>query len=192
VLTLCESWFIRVYRILEYLTRDDAERAVKELDGRDLRGRPVRVALDDYVSFRSTFLGPMADRTQKRGGADNYRRDDRRDERPRDDRNRDDRYREDRSTYRRDRSRSPPRRAEYEDRRPRSPPPRREVDDRRPAGYDDYRRGGYDERRGPDYYVDRRRDDIDRRRDDRRRDDKDERFDDRPPRHANGDGGWTR
>ncbi|KAF5380807.1 hypothetical protein D9615_004114 [Tricholomella constricta] len=162
--------------ILEYLNRDDADRAVKELDGKELRGRPVRVALDD-----------------SRVGPDNYRRDDRRDDRPREDRYREDRYRDDRG-YRRDRSRSPPRRppAEFDDRRPRSPPPRREVDDRRPAGYDDYRRGGYDDRRGPDYYVDRRRDDIDRRRDDRRRDEKDERYDERPPRHANGDGGWSR
>ncbi|RDB21425.1 Pre-mRNA-splicing factor srp2 [Hypsizygus marmoreus] len=161
--------------ILEYLNRDDADRAVKELDGKELRGRPVRVALDD-----------------SRAGPDNYRRDDRRDDRPpRDDRYRDDRGRDDRGSYRRDRSRSPPRRApaEYDDRRPRSPPPRREVDDRRPAGYDDYRRGGYDDRRGPDYYVDRRRDDLDRRRDDRRRDEKDERFDERAPRHANGDSG---
>jgi len=163
--------------ILEYLSRDDADRAVKELDGKDLRGRPVRVALDDA-----------------RGGPDNYRRDDRREDRPREDRYRgEDRHREDRAAYRRDRSRSPPRRAEYEDRRPRSPPPRRDVDDRRPAGYDDYRRGGVDDRRGPDYYYDRRRDELDsRRRDDRRRDEKDDRFEERPPRHANGDGGWAR
>jgi hypothetical protein len=37
-------------RVLEYLSREDADRAVKELDGRDLRGRPVRVALDDSAS----------------------------------------------------------------------------------------------------------------------------------------------
>jgi hypothetical protein len=37
------------HRILEYLSRDDADRAVKDLDGKDLRGRPVRVALDDTV-----------------------------------------------------------------------------------------------------------------------------------------------
>ncbi|KAJ7481177.1 hypothetical protein B0H11DRAFT_2157843 [Mycena galericulata] len=163
--------------ILEYLSREDADRAVKDLDGKDLRGRP-------------------------RAGPDNYHRSDRRDDRPprddryersssyRDDRGsyRDDRgsYRDDRS-YRRDRSRSPPRRSDYEDRRPaRSPPPpRREADDRRPAGYDDYRRGGYDDRRGPDSYYDRRRD-----REDKRRDEKEDRFDDRPPR--NGDAGWSR
>ncbi|EGN95649.1 hypothetical protein SERLA73DRAFT_186792 [Serpula lacrymans var. lacrymans S7.3] len=167
--------------ILEYLSRDDADRAVKDLDGKDLRGRPVRVALDD-----------------SRGGVDNYRRDDRRDERPREDRYRDDRYhREDRSGYRRDRSRSPPRRAEFEDRRPRSPPPsRRDHEERRPAGYDDYRRGGYDDdRKGPDYYYDRRRDDVDRRRDDRsRREEKDERYEERAVRHTNGNGdaGWSR
>ncbi|KAJ6525500.1 hypothetical protein DFH09DRAFT_173552 [Mycena vulgaris] len=146
--------------VLEYLSRDDADRAVKDLDGKDLRGRPVRVALDD-----------------SRAGPDNYHRSDRRDDRPpRDDRYersssyRDDRgsHRDDRGSYRderpyrRDRSRSPPRRTDYEDRRPaRSPPPRRD-DDRRPAGD----------------------------RDDKRRDEKEERFDDRPPR--NGDAGWAR
>ncbi|KAG1891441.1 hypothetical protein F4604DRAFT_1566471 [Suillus subluteus] len=166
--------------ILEYLSRDDADRAVKDLDGKDLRGRPVRVAYDDA-----------------RGGPDNYRREDRREERPRsDDRYKEERYyRDDRSSYRRERSRSPPRRNDYDDRRPRSPPPpRRDPDERKPAGYDDYRRGGYDDdRRAPDYYYDRRRDD-DRRREDRggRRDEKDDRYDDRAMRHANGDGGWAR
>ncbi|KAJ7685582.1 hypothetical protein DFH06DRAFT_1358127 [Mycena polygramma] len=166
--------------ILEYLSKEDADRAVKDLDGKDLRGRPVRVTLDE-----------------SRSGPDNYHRSDRRGD-PRDDRyersssyrddrgsHRDDRdrYRDERP-YRRDRSRSPPRRSDYEDRRPaRSPPPRRE-DDRRPAGYDDYRRGDYDDRRGSDYY-DRRRD-----REDRRRDDKEDRYDDRPAR--NGDAGWSR
>ncbi|KAJ7085685.1 hypothetical protein B0H15DRAFT_782952 [Mycena belliarum] len=167
--------------VLEYLSRDDADRAVKELDGKDLRGRPVRVALDDA-----------------RAGPDNYHRSDRRDDRDRSSRDdryerRDDRgyrgddrgsYKDDRS-HRRDRSRSPPRRTDYDDRRPaRSPPPRRD-DDRRPAGYDDYYRGGRSSRRSPDYYDDRRRD-----RDDKRRDEKDDRFDDRPPR--NGDAGWAR
>jgi splicing factor, arginine/serine-rich 4/5/6 len=148
--------------ILEYQFREDADRAVRDLDGKELRGRPVRVTLDE-----------------SRGAPDNYRRDDRRDDR---DRYKDDRY----DRYRRERSRSP-RRGEYEDRRPRSPPPKRE-DDRRPAGYDDYRRGGYDDRRPPDYYDDRRRDDFDRKRDDRRRDEKEDRYDDRAARPANGDG----
>jgi len=31
------------------LSREDADRAIKELDGRELRGRPVRVTLDDSV-----------------------------------------------------------------------------------------------------------------------------------------------
>ncbi|EEB97861.1 hypothetical protein MPER_02729, partial [Moniliophthora perniciosa FA553] len=135
--------------VLEYPSREDAERAIKQLDGTDLRGRPVRVAIDD-----------------SRSGPDNYRRDERRDDRygrddrRRDDRrDRDDRYRDD---YRRDRSRSP-RRGDFEDRR-RSPPPRRD-DDRRPTG------------------------DEDRKRDDKRRDDKEDRYDDRP-RHANGDSGY--
>ncbi|KDQ61107.1 hypothetical protein JAAARDRAFT_55821 [Jaapia argillacea MUCL 33604] len=159
--------------VLEYLARDDADRAVKDLDGKDLRGRPVRVTFDE-----------------SRGGPDNYRREDRRDDR------RDDRYprggRDDRPPYRRERSRSPPRR-EFDDRRPaRSPPPRRDYEERRPAGYDDRRGGYYDDPRGPDPYYDRRREEEPRRRDDRRRDEKDDRFDDRPPRPANGDGGWSR
>lgn len=164
--------------VLEYLSRDDADRAVRDLDGKELRGRPVRVSLDDYVRLID-FLVHISNlrQLQQRAGPDNYRRDERRDDR--------DRYKEDR--YRRDRSRSPPRRGEYEDRRPRSPPPKRE-DDRRPAGYDDYRRGGYDDRRPPDYYDDRRRDDYDRKRDDRRRDEKEDRFDDRAARPANGEG----
>ncbi|KAH9945842.1 uncharacterized protein BXZ73DRAFT_86098 [Epithele typhae] len=157
--------------ILEYLSREDSERAVKELDGRDLRGQPVRVALD-----------------RERGGADDYRREPRRDDRRdygrddrredrdryRDDRHRDERYRDERPKedrgYRRDRSRSPPRRGEPDDRRPRSPPPRREHEDRRPAG-----------------------DEHERRRDDRRRDERDDRHEDRPARHTNGDSGsWAR
>ncbi|CDO73584.1 hypothetical protein BN946_scf185014.g54 [Trametes cinnabarina] len=64
--------------ILEYLSREDAERAVKELDGRDLRGQPVRVTMD-----------------RERTGADDYRREPRRDDR-RDDRDDYDRRRDDR------------------------------------------------------------------------------------------------
>ncbi|KAF8910749.1 hypothetical protein CPB85DRAFT_1376056 [Mucidula mucida] len=171
--------------VLEYLTRDDADRAVKELDGREVRGMKVSVALDD-----------------SRSGPDNYRRDERRDDRRddryrddryssrddrgygREDRYREDRYRDDRSySSRRERSRSP--RRDYDDRRPaRSPPPKRDYEERRSTGYDDYRRSAYDDRRVPDY--------PERRRDDRRRDEKDDRYEDRPARSANGDGGWSR
>jgi hypothetical protein len=41
--------------ILEYLVRDDAERAVKELDSKDLRGQPVRVQMGEDVR-RLAFL----------------------------------------------------------------------------------------------------------------------------------------
>lgn len=37
--------------ILEYLSREDSERAVKELDGKDLRGNSVRVSLDTEVGI---------------------------------------------------------------------------------------------------------------------------------------------
>ncbi|KAJ2934895.1 hypothetical protein H1R20_g2144, partial [Candolleomyces eurysporus] len=150
--------------ILEYLSRDDAERAIRDLDGKDLRGKVVRVELDE-----------------NRGGPDNYRRDDRREDRYRDERPRDDRYR-------RERSRSPRR---DDGRRPRSPPPRRD-DDRRPV-VDEYRRG-YEDRRPDEYYADRerRREEPERKREDRRRDDKDDRYDDRSARHSNGDAGWAR
>ncbi|KAH9079263.1 hypothetical protein EDB83DRAFT_2503747 [Lactarius deliciosus] len=163
--------------ILEYLSREDADRAVKDLDGKDLRGQGRSLFI---LITETCFYCPW------QRGPDNYRRDDRRehrDDRYRDDRVRDERYRDDRyerhrggeerSSFRRERSRSPARRGEDE-RRPRSPPARREYEDKRPAGYDD-RRGGYDDRRGPDPYYDRRRDD-------RRREEKDDRH--------NGDGGW--
>jgi len=132
--------------ILEYLSRDDADRAVKELSGKDLRGRAVRVDLDD-----------------SRPSVDNYSRRD--DDRPRDRyrEDRDDRYRRDRRDYRDDRrSRSPPpRRSDYDDRRPRSPPPRRERGGGgggggEAAGYDSYRRGDGEDRRGSDYTYRRR------------------------------------
>ena len=45
------SVLIQLVRILEYLSREDAERAVKELDGKDLRGQAVRVDLFGDVSL---------------------------------------------------------------------------------------------------------------------------------------------
>ncbi|EPS99022.1 hypothetical protein FOMPIDRAFT_1031130 [Fomitopsis schrenkii] len=177
--------------ILEYLSREDAERAVKELDGRDLRGQPVRVALDAARSGPDNYRRDEPRRDDRRD--DRYARDSKDDRYARDDRhakdNRDDRHarddrRDDRASYRRERSRSPPRRSDFDDKRaPRSPPPRRDAEERRPAGYDDRRGGYYDDRRDPDPYY------YDRRRDDRKRDD---RYEDRAPRHANGDNGWTR
>jgi hypothetical protein len=44
------SVLMRQVRVLEYLNREDAERAVKELGGRDLRGQAVRVDLFEDVS----------------------------------------------------------------------------------------------------------------------------------------------
>ncbi|TCD68445.1 hypothetical protein EIP91_010731 [Steccherinum ochraceum] len=45
--------------ILEYLSRDDADRAVKELDGKDLRGQAVRVA----VLAPTTSVGMIVEMT---------------------------------------------------------------------------------------------------------------------------------
>lgn len=124
--------------ILEYLTRDDADAAVKVLDNKELRGNVVRVAL---------------------GGEREYRRDDRP---PRDNRYRGDPYRRGGDRYSQDdrdrgyseRSRSP-RRGGHERRR--SPPPRRdyeegrmEVDERRYDERPRYENGRYEDRRGRD------------------------------------------
>ncbi|TRM59301.1 hypothetical protein BD626DRAFT_550386 [Schizophyllum amplum] len=155
--------------VLEYMSRDDAEHAVRSLDRRDLRGHAVNVAIDET---RGGGGG---------GGADNYRRDSRYDRDDRRDYDRRDRDRGDRDHdrgYRGGRSRSP-RRDRYDDRRARSPPPSRDYDDRKPSGYDGYSR--YDH----DYGYERRRtDDRDRRRDDK--------VEDRPSRSSGGDrdGRW--
>ncbi|KAJ3515733.1 hypothetical protein NLJ89_g1577 [Agrocybe chaxingu] len=172
--------------VLEYLSREDADRAVKELDGKDLRGRPVRVSYDDSVcclfspvikanwpSRSALVLITTAAMTVAVNGATIDTRMI--------------------ATAMTDTAANAlgrlPRRGEFDDRRPRSPAPRREYDDKRPAGYDDYRRGGYDDHRPPDYYYDRRRDDPERRRDDRRRDDKEDRYEDRAPRNGEA---WAR
>jgi hypothetical protein len=47
------------YSVLEYLSREEAERASKELDGKELRGRNVRVYLDEsvcIVSYESDLI----------------------------------------------------------------------------------------------------------------------------------------
>ncbi|KIY50757.1 hypothetical protein FISHEDRAFT_38616 [Fistulina hepatica ATCC 64428] len=133
--------------ILEFAYRDHAERAVKELNDRELRGKYVRVDMDE-----------------SRSGPNNYRRDDYRRDRDYDrgnDRNHDrgyDRY--DRGS-RRERSKSPPRRGDVDRERRSPPPPRRDDDDRRPSGYE-----SRSYRQDDDY--ERRRDDDRRRRDDDR------------------------
>ncbi|KIJ44289.1 hypothetical protein M422DRAFT_168262 [Sphaerobolus stellatus SS14] len=141
--------------ILEYLNRDDADNAIKTLNGKDLRGQSVTVALAEEGAGGSSSL---------------VQRDYRRDDRDRRDDHRD-RFRD---APRRDRSRSPRRDRDrdserYDDRRfddrRRSPPPRREddrrYDDRRDSRRDDRR----DDKRDDDRKDDRRGDD---RRDDRR------------------------
>ena len=50
---------MRLRRILEYLNREDADRAVKELGGRDLRGQAVRVDLHDDVSAFSVYTAEV-------------------------------------------------------------------------------------------------------------------------------------
>lgn len=167
------------YSVLEYQSREDADRAAKQLDGKELRGRVVRVAPDHDVRLPHKPFHSFAHRIPQRG-PDNYRRDERRDDRYRDNR---DRYREDRPPYRRERSRSPPARRDVEERRPRSPP-RREHEERRPSGYE--RR---EERRAAPEIVPREARE-DRRRDERKRDEKDDRYEDRAPRYSNGDAGY--
>ncbi|CAK5265183.1 unnamed protein product [Mycena citricolor] len=137
--------------VLEYIAREDAEHAVKELDGKDLRGRAVRVSLDNSNTQRS---GPdnyhRSDRRDDRDRGDRYdrdRRDDRRDDRDRD-RYRDgdrDRYR-DRDDRRRDRDRSRSPRRERDDERRRSP--RRDHDDKRAPGDKEDRRRDEEPRNG--------------------------------------------
>ena len=121
--------------IIEYVSQSDAENAVRTLDGRDLRGAPVRVAADE----RSGGTGGGRDRGDR--DRDHYRRDrsrsprrdyDRRDHRDRE--HRDDRreYRDDR---REDRRGDRDDRRDYRERRdePRRSPRRedREVDNER-------------------------------------------------------------
>lgn len=123
--------------VIEYVSQSDAENAVRTLDGRDLRGAPVRVTADERPA------GSGRDRDRDR---DSYRRDrsrsprrDYRDDRReyRDDRrsdHRDDR-RDDRRDYRDDRREH---RDERRDDRRRSPrrDDDREVENDRGYGYD--------------------------------------------------------
>ncbi|KAG8964831.1 hypothetical protein FRC03_001300 [Tulasnella sp. 419] len=98
--------------VLEYPTLDDAEYAVRQLDGTELRGVPVKLALDTTGARRSP---PRRERSRSP-----YRR------------------REDRDRDRR-RSRSPPRR--YDDRREERGDREYRRDDRRERDRE-YRRGG--------------------------------------------------
>ncbi|CAE6451230.1 unnamed protein product [Rhizoctonia solani] len=95
--------------IIEYVSQSDAENAVRTLDGRDLRGAPVRVAVDERG-------GSGRDRDRDR---DYHRRDrsrsPRRDHDRRDYRDRD--HREDRRDYRDDRRDFRDDRRDYRDRR---------------------------------------------------------------------------
>ncbi|CAE6389333.1 unnamed protein product [Rhizoctonia solani] len=94
--------------IIEYVSQSDAENAVRTLDGRDLRGAPVRVATDDRPAGGS---GGGRDRDRDR---DHYRRDRSRSPR-RDHRDRD--HRDDRRDHRDDRRDHRDDRREYRDRR---------------------------------------------------------------------------
>ncbi|KAF9520048.1 hypothetical protein BS47DRAFT_1370552 [Hydnum rufescens UP504] len=121
--------------ILEYLTQDDADDAVKRLDGKELRGAIVRVELADLNGVKD--IGRDRER---------YRSPPRRSRSP------------PRRYY--DRERSPYRRDEYRrrSRSPRAPPPRREDDrDHRRDRDDSYRRDDRD--RGHRDPYDRRGDD---------------------------------
>lgn len=56
--TLRQTLYSYLCSILEYFSRDDAEHALRVLDGKDLRGQPVRVAMGDEVDsvFSQRFL----------------------------------------------------------------------------------------------------------------------------------------
>ncbi|KAG8712140.1 hypothetical protein FRC11_000952 [Ceratobasidium sp. 423] len=99
--------------IIEYVSQSDAENAVRTLDGRDLRGAPVRVAADERVGGGSSG-GRDRDRDR-----DHYRRDrsrsPRRDYDRRDYRDRE--YRDDRRDHRDDRRDHREDRRDYRDRR---------------------------------------------------------------------------
>src|ERR1700761_1420976 len=93
--------------VLEYLTREDADRACKELDGKELRGQCVRVQMGEEVSSTESYL--LLTLMIIKRGPDNYRRDDRGHDRydrghDRHDRGHDrERYRDERDRYERDR-----------------------------------------------------------------------------------------
>ncbi|KAB5596233.1 RNA recognition motif 2 in serine/arginine-rich splicing factor 1 (SRSF1)-like protein [Ceratobasidium theobromae] len=117
--------------IIEYVSQSDAENAVRTLDGRDLRGAPVRVATDERENSSGGGGGGGSGRNRDR----------------------------DRDHYRRDRSRSPRRdydRRDYRDREYRDDSSRRDYRDDRRDHRDDRRE--YRERRD-DYRRSPRRED---------------------------------
>ncbi|KAG8934070.1 hypothetical protein FRC01_005231 [Tulasnella sp. 417] len=116
--------------VLEYLTAEDADHAVRSLDGKDLRGVAVRLSLDEHGGSRRS--PPRRERSRS-PGASYRRRDDNRERR---------------------RSRSPPPRR-YEERRE-----EREYrrDDRREDRRDDQQRG-YERERPDRRFDDRMRED---------------------------------
>ncbi|TFK94749.1 hypothetical protein K466DRAFT_593225 [Polyporus arcularius HHB13444] len=156
--------------ILEYLSREDAERAVKELDGRDLRGQPVRVAMDreamiivvtlvGMIAVTIVMLGTTATlgMTVTPGTTDPP------------------------ETTVATAGNAPGRLLAA----PKSmivAPPGLHL----PGGM--MIKGLQGTMTGEVPMMD----DVDRRRDDRRRDERDDRHDDRPPRQTNGDSGWAR
>ena len=124
----CErSILILVPSILEYFTIEEAERAIRELDGRELRGHTVTLRLQDSVRHRESGQRIELILLQRAAAGGGARRD---------------RYNDDyRRDYRRSRSRSPRR---YDD--------RDRYDDRE---YD-HRDHDYHRRSSPRRYDDRR------------------------------------
>ena len=47
------------HSVLEYLSREDADRGVRQLDGKELRGQTVRVLADYEVRLLRVRLGPL-------------------------------------------------------------------------------------------------------------------------------------
>lgn len=54
--TICALLYLRIRSVLEYVTQDDADYALRKLDNRELRGIAVRVEPDVSMDHYFTVL----------------------------------------------------------------------------------------------------------------------------------------